>query len=87
MAGLRRVGHGTNVDTAPSEAWDAILAAKGARPWADVSAATGRPRNHNWHVGVRGLSRPLIGELAQATDDDGLQALATSESMGKTWPR
>ncbi len=79
VAGLRRVGHGTNVDTIPPAVWGAVLAAKGARSWADVSVATNRPRNHNWHVGMRGLSRPLIGELAQATADDGLQALATSD--------
>jgi replicative DNA helicase len=79
VTGLRRVGHGTNVDTVPPGVWDAVLAAKGSRRWADVSAATGRPRNHNWHVGGRGLSRPLIGELAQATADDGLAALATSD--------
>jgi replicative DNA helicase len=79
VAGLRRVRPGTNVDTVPPAVWDAVLAAKGARPWADVSAATSRPRNHNWHVGARGLSRSLMGELAQATDDEGLAALATSD--------
>ena len=79
VAGLRRVGYGTNVDTVPPAVWSAVLEAKGARSWADVSVATNRPRNHNWHVGMRGLSRPLIGELAQATADDGLQALATSD--------
>ena len=79
VAGLRRVGPGTNVDTVPPAVWSAVLEAKGARTWADVSVATDRPRNHNWHVGMRGLSRPLIGELAQATADEGLQALATSD--------
>jgi replicative DNA helicase len=79
VAGLRRVGPGTNVDTVPPDVWDAVLAAKGTRSWADVNAATGLPRTHNWHVGARGLSRPLIGELAQATADDGLEALATSD--------
>jgi replicative DNA helicase len=79
VAGLRRVRPGTNVDTVPSGVWDAVLEAKGARSWADVSVATNRPRNHNWHVGVRGLSRSLIGELAQVTDDEGLAAVATSD--------
>jgi replicative DNA helicase len=79
VTGLRRVRPGTNVDTVPIDVWDRVLAAKGAKSWADVSVVTGRPRNHNWHVGMRGLSRPLIGELAQATGDDGLQALATSD--------
>jgi len=79
VTGLRRVRPGTNVDTVPIDVWDRVLAAKGAKSWADVSVVTGRPRNHNWHVGMRGLSRPLIGELAQATGDDGLRALATSD--------
>ncbi|HEX6714971.1 MAG TPA: DnaB-like helicase N-terminal domain-containing protein, partial [Thermoleophilaceae bacterium] len=79
VAGLRRVRPGTNVDTVPSGVWDAVLEAKGARSWAEVSAATARPRNHNWHVGSRGLSRPLIGELAHATGDGELQALALSD--------
>ena len=29
--------------------------------------ATGRPTNHNWHVGQRGVSRSLLAELATAT--------------------
>jgi replicative DNA helicase len=65
--------------TAPSEAWGAVLAAKGDRRWADIGAATGRPRDHSWHVGARGLSRSLIGEPAVATEDHGLTALATSD--------
>ena len=79
VAGLRRVGPRTNVDTIPPAVWDAVLAAKGSRPWADVSAATNRPRTHNWHVGARGLSRARIGELARATDDEQLAALSTSD--------
>src|SRR5689334_927589 len=43
----------TNTDTLPVEIWDEVLQAKGERPWADVSEQTGRPRNHNWHVGKR----------------------------------
>jgi replicative DNA helicase len=69
----------TNVDTVPSEVWSRVLAAKGAERWAEVSARLGRPRNHNWHVGTRGLSRALLGELAGALQDDALMQLANSD--------
>jgi replicative DNA helicase len=55
----RDVTH-TNTDLLPIEVWDLILAEKGERSWADVSAATGRQRNHNWHVGKRRPSRRLV---------------------------
>ena len=67
------------VDTLPLAVWDRILDAKGERLWADISAATGRPRNHNWHVGRRGVSRALLGELAVATRSQELEALAGSD--------
>jgi replicative DNA helicase len=58
----------TNVDTVPSEAWEFVLAAKGERP-----------RNHNWHVGTRGLSRGLLGQLATEFTDPKLASLASSD--------
>ena len=57
----------TNTDTLPLEVWPEVLEAKGNRSWAEVSVATGRPRNHNWHVGTRGLSRQMMSQLATAT--------------------
>ena len=48
-AGARR----TSTRSRPT-VWDRVLAAKGERSWAEVSAAAGHPRNHNWHVGTRG---------------------------------
>ncbi len=73
-----RIPH-TNVDTIPVEVWDWIVEDKGDRSWADISQATGRPRNHNWHVGKRGVSRRLLAELAQVLDSDRLRDLATSD--------
>jgi replicative DNA helicase len=79
VTGLASTGAGTNVDTVPPDVWDKILAAKGDRPWADVCAAAGHPRNHNWHVGTRGVSRSQLGTLAEAIQSDELQALAVSD--------
>ncbi len=67
------------VDTLPVTAWERVLVAKDERPWREISEATGRPANHNWHVGKRGVSRALLGELAAATRSDDLGALATSD--------
>ena len=67
------------VDTLPVGIWHRIGVAKGERRWAEISASTGRPRNHNWHVGQRGVSRSLLGELATATGSPELQALAGSD--------
>ena len=53
----------TNTDTLATGIWEDILLAKGDQSWADVSELTGRPRNHNWHVGARAPSRGLVGEL------------------------
>jgi replicative DNA helicase len=72
---------GDNTDLLPVEVWDDILAAKGDRSWADVSAATGRPRNHNWHVGKRCPSRRLVAELAEALDDEHLRDVSSSDVL------
>jgi replicative DNA helicase len=79
LANLRRRVHGTNVDTIPPEVWPAIAAAKGERPWGEISETCGHPRNHNWHVGTRGVSRTQLGRLAGAIGDRGLGHLATSD--------
>jgi replicative DNA helicase len=71
----------SNTDLLPVEVWDDILAAKGDRTWADVSAATGRPRSHNWHVGKRCPSRRLVAELAEALDDDHLRDVSSSDVL------
>jgi replicative DNA helicase len=69
----------TNVDTAPVEVWEKVLLAKGEQSWADVSEATGYPRNHNWHVGKRGLSRLRMLQLAEVLDATELEQLADSD--------
>jgi replicative DNA helicase len=69
----------TNTDTLPTEIWEDVLFAKGERSWASVSERTGRPRSHNWHVGVRSPSRGLVAELATATDSPVLQELCASD--------
>ena len=77
--GLDRAPRATNVDTIPVEVWPQVVAAKGASRWREVSVATGRPPNHNWHVGSRGLSRDQLGEIAGWSGDARLQALSTSD--------
>ena len=69
----------TNTDTIPVEIWEDILLGKGERSWADVSEVTGRPRNHNWHVGKRSPSRGLLAELAEATRSPALEEFADSD--------
>jgi replicative DNA helicase len=69
----------TNTDTLPVEIWDDVLLAKGDRVWAAVSELTGRPRNHNWHVGKRSPSRGLVAELATATVSPTLEELCDSD--------
>ncbi len=69
----------TNTDTLPVEIWDEILLAKGERSWADVSASTGRPRTHNWHVGARCPSPALVSEIATATPSPALEDLCDSD--------
>ena len=69
----------TNLDTVPAGVWEHVLAAKGARPMRELSVATGRPPNHNWHVGTRGVSRPLLAEIANWSGGNQLLDLATSD--------
>jgi len=69
----------TNTDTIPAEIWEDVLLSKGEQPWADVSELTGRPRNHNWHVGKRSPSRGLLAELAEATRSPALEEFADSD--------
>jgi replicative DNA helicase len=69
----------TNVDTAPVEVWDKVLAAKGERSWAEVSEAAGYPRNHNWHVGKRGLSRSRLLQMADVLDAPELEEFGDSD--------
>jgi replicative DNA helicase len=63
----------------PMEVWDMVLAEKGDTLWADISEATGRPRNHNWHVKTRRLSKRLLKEIAKALSSDCLLNLANSD--------
>jgi len=69
----------TNTDTLPPEIWEDVLLAKGDRSWADVSELTGRPRNHNWHVGARAPSRGLVAELTTAIESPALEELCDSD--------
>ncbi len=76
---LSTVPRSTNTDTLPVEIWDEILRAKGRRAWAEISASSGRPRTHNWHVGERCPSRGLLAELAAAVDSPALEELCDSD--------
>ena len=77
----RRSRAHSNTDLLPLEVWDLILHEKGDRSWASVSAATGRPRNHNWHVGKRRPSRRLVRELAEALGSVPLMDVACSDVL------
>jgi replicative DNA helicase len=79
LDGLMTAKVKTNVDTIPPDGWALVATAKGARSWGDVSAAAGYPRNHNWHVGSRGLSRPRMAQLAEVLDAPQLRELAESD--------
>ena len=79
LAGLKAVGHGTNVDTVPPAIWDRVLAVKGSAPWSEISRASGHPVNHNWHVRTRGLSRQQLQKLADWSGDEELNQYATSD--------
>ena len=70
-----------NLDTLPIEVWKQILEAKGSRSWASVSAATGRPRNHNWHVGRRAPTRATVAVLSQEVGAPALAAMARSDVL------
>ncbi|HET9691648.1 MAG TPA: replicative DNA helicase [Acidimicrobiales bacterium] len=63
---------GWTADTLPVETWEAITAAKGDRSWAAVSAAAGKRRGHNWHVGRRAPRRETVATLAAALGDAAL---------------
>ena len=76
---LAEAPRSTNTDTLPVEIWDEILLAKAERSWAEVSESTGRPRNHNWHVGKRCPSPGLVAELAVATRSPALEDLCDSD--------
>jgi replicative DNA helicase len=69
----------TNTDTLPKAIWEDILLAKGDRSWADVSEVTGRPPNHNWHVGGRDPSRGFVAELTTAVASPALEELCDSD--------
>jgi replicative DNA helicase len=69
----------TYVDTLPVEAWTQVSAVKGERKWASVGERAGHPRNNNWHVGTRGLSRPQLARLASALEDAPLGDRAASD--------
>ena len=77
----RRSRAHSNTDLLPIEVWDLILHEKGDRSWASVSAATGRSRNHNWHVGKRRPSRRLVRELAEALGSGPLMEVACSDVL------
>jgi replicative DNA helicase len=79
LARLDEVPRSTNADTLPIEVWDDVLLAKGDRIWAAISELSGRPRNHNWHVGARAPSRGLVAELATATASPTLEELCDSD--------
>ncbi|WP_441251256.1 replicative DNA helicase [Kitasatospora sp. McL0602] len=72
-----RVGQ-PNLDLIPAEIWELVKAEKGELSWAEVSARTGRPRKHNWHVGQQ-LSRHRLMELAKALDSRPLLDIASSD--------
>jgi replicative DNA helicase len=69
----------SNVDTLPVDVRDRVLAAKGERPWAEIGSAAGHPRNHNWHIHTRGVSRGQLATLAVATSSTQLELLASSD--------
>ncbi|MFZ4719404.1 MAG: replicative DNA helicase [Ilumatobacteraceae bacterium] len=72
------------IDTLPVEVWDDVVKAKGERSWADISAAAGKPRSHNWHPYRRRPRRETIALLAEVLDDDRLRWWA---SPAMTWDR
>ena len=79
LDGLAEASVQTNTDTLPLAVWDRVLAARGKRSWHEISRATGRSPSHNWHVHSRGVSRPLMRELAAATGSAELSQLGMSD--------
>jgi replicative DNA helicase len=59
--------------------WGTRSGDMGGRPIASLSLATGRPAGHNWHIGSRGLSRPLLEEIAVGLHEPALFNLAHSD--------
>jgi replicative DNA helicase len=78
-ARLKTAMRATNSDTVPREVWRRVVEVKGVRPLRELSVATGRPPNHNWHVGSRGVSRSLLQEIADWSADTELLDLASSD--------
>ena len=72
-----RVGR-PNLDLIPGDVWELIKTEKGDRSWAEISARSGRPRNHNWHVGQQ-LSRHRLLELGKALDSQKIIDIAESD--------
>ncbi|MFN8201069.1 MAG: replicative DNA helicase [Solirubrobacteraceae bacterium] len=75
---LTKVRGRAYLDTIPG-AWSQLIAVKRNRTWRELSVATGRPANHNWHVGKREMSRHLLAEIAPWATDSALDILATSD--------
>ena len=76
---LNRKSNAAAYQLLPMRVWDIVLEEKGDRSWADISEATGRLRNHNWHVRTRRLSKRLINQLAKALGSDRLASIADSD--------
>jgi replicative DNA helicase len=72
-----RVGK-PNLDLIPGDVWELIRTEKGELPWAEISALTGRPRTHNWHVGQQ-VSRHRLMEIGKALGSKALTDLADSD--------
>lgn len=77
-------GRHRNTDLLPKETWEIVCAEKGSVTWAELSERTGRPRNHNWHVGKQGIARRRMAEIAKALDSQRLRDLAESDVL---WDR
>jgi replicative DNA helicase len=74
-----RVGR-ANPDLIPGDVWELIKTEKGDRSWAEISARTGRPPHHDWHVGQQ-LSRHRLLDLAKALDSQKLIDIAESDVL------
>jgi replicative DNA helicase len=68
-----------NRDLIPVEAWGQIADAKGSESWASLAKRASLEGQSNIHVGQRALSRNRLASLAQALENDHLQALAKSD--------
>ena len=79
ISATARTRQNTNVDTLPRDTWLQVKEAMAGRPWRELSEATGRPPNHNWHVGNRGLSRDLLRRIAGGLEEPRLGDLADSD--------